>query len=79
MSKQDEYGELRAVNKRLDNLGQAEDEAIAAVKARFEVKRKALRERRSVLLTAVKGEESAKSANAVANSEAIGDSGRVSQ
>ncbi len=56
MSKQDEYAELRNVNKKLDALGQAEAEAVAAVKARFRVKWETLRERRAVLLTAVRTE-----------------------
>ncbi len=78
MSKQDEYGELRAVNKRIDSLGQAEDEAIAAVKARFEVKRRALRARRAVLLTAVKGEPEVTGA-ALSGAGIISASGAVQQ
>jgi hypothetical protein len=79
VSKQDEYAELRNVNKKLDALGQAEAEAVAAVKARFRVKWETLRARRAALLTAVKGEEPPKTVNAVANSEAIGNSGAVQQ
>ena len=53
----DDYSKLRNLNKRLDGLGAQEDEAIAAVKARYAEKRKRLRAERTELLTAVKGEE----------------------
>jgi hypothetical protein len=59
VSKQDEYAELRNVNKKLDALGQAEDEALAAVKARFKVKREALRAAKTRLVIAVAGSDTA--------------------
>ena len=55
----DAYSALRNINKRIDNIGAQEDEAVAAVRARYEEKRKRLREEKSKLLTAVKGEEPA--------------------
>jgi len=58
----DEYSALRNINKRLDNIGAQEDEAVAAVRARYEEKRKRLREKKSKLLTAVKDEESSEGA-----------------
>lgn len=57
----DPYSKLRNLNKRLDGLGAQEDEAIAAVKARYAEKRKRLRAVRFELLcavTAVKGDYS---------------------
>ncbi len=78
MSKQDEYGELRAVNKKLDALGQAEAEAVAAVKARFRVKWETLRARRAALLTAVKGEPEVTGA-AISGAGTIPASGAVQQ
>jgi hypothetical protein len=53
----DQYSKLRNINKRIDNIGAQEDEAVASVRARYEEKRKRLREEKSRLLTAVKGEE----------------------
>lgn len=57
MSKADEYTKLRNLNRRIDSLGAQEDEAVAAVRARYAEKNKRLRAERSVLLTAVKGDE----------------------
>lgn len=53
----DDYSRLRNIHKRLTELPQEEEEAVAAVRARYKVKMDKLKESRRLLVTAVKGDE----------------------